>query len=65
MSILNYGSYGLTDGVEALLVVDGHEEQLRFGHAVPYMPEDIELSNAIGLTIANKMLQEMGWTDTN
>jgi hypothetical protein len=63
MLILNYGSFGLTDGVEALLEVDGHKEQLRFGHAVAHTPEDIELTNAIGLTIANTMLQEMGWTD--
>lgn len=72
MSILNYGSFGLMEGFEALLVVDGHDEQLRFGHAFAStlgrdkLPtrSGSELANTIGLTIANKMLQEMGWIES-
>ncbi len=64
MSILNNGSYGLMEGVEALLVVDGHDEQLRFGHAVASTLGQ-RLANTVGLTIANTMLQEMGWIESS
>jgi hypothetical protein len=65
-SIRGNGNLGLTDGVDALLIVDGHDEQLSFGHATPErLSDDVEMINSVGLTIANKMLQQMGWTGTN
>ena len=58
--------YGLTDGIEAALTIDGHPEQLRFGHATfDHLSGDVELINTLGLTIANEMLKEMGWIDGN
>lgn len=56
------GSYGLMHGLDALLIVDGHDEQLWFGHAVSNLLDgDVETINAVGLTIANRMLGQMGW----
>jgi hypothetical protein len=66
VSIQGNGNYGLTDGLEALLIVDGQDEQLWFGHATPErLHADVEMITTVGLTIANKMLQEMEWTGTN
>jgi hypothetical protein len=60
------GSYGLTDGTDAFLMVDGQDERLRFGHTTPgSIDNDVEMINTVGLTIANKMLQQMGWVDRN
>jgi len=66
VSIEGDGSYGLTYGIDALLMVDGHDEELRFGHATPHsIDNEVEMINTVGLTIANKMLQQMGWVDRN
>lgn len=60
------GSYGLTWGLDALIEVDGRDEQLRFGHIVWEAAErDIEMTNSVGLTIVNTMLHEMGWLNDN
>ncbi len=62
VSIEGDGAYGLIFGIDALLRVDGHDERLRFGHATPHsIDNDVEMINTVGLTIANRMLQQMGW----
>jgi len=68
VSIQGDGNYGLMWGIDALLTIDGHDEQLWFGYATPgtvpgVLSNDVEMINTVGLTIANKMLQDMGWTD--
>lgn len=65
VSILGDGTYGLMNGIEAVLRVDGHPEQLWFGHSTGTFGDDVETINALGLTIANKMLRQMGWIDDN
>jgi hypothetical protein len=57
------GPWGLT----ALLIVDGHREQLFFMLWPEYdnLGGDVEMLNTLGLTIANTMLQQMGWIDSN
>ena len=66
VSILGDGNYGLTDGIEAVLAIDGHPELLRFGHATSdNLGGDVGLINTLGLTIANEMLKRMGWIETN
>jgi hypothetical protein len=60
------GLYIFSPGIAALLIVDGHDEQLWLGHEIPYNVDgDVEMINTVGLTIANKMLQQMGWVDSN
>ena len=60
------GNYIFATGIAALLIVDGHDEQLWFGHAISHnFDGDVEMINTVGLTIANKMLQQMGWVDSN
>jgi hypothetical protein len=63
VSTRNPGSYGLMNGIEALLRVDGHAEPLWFGHSTGTLGNDVETINILGFTIANKMLQQMGWID--
>lgn len=67
VSHLSDGSYGLAFGVDVILTVEGHPEPLWFGHAtaVDDLGVDIPTVNTLGLTIANKMLQQMGWIDDN
>ena len=57
------GSYGLMHGISALLKVEGHAEPLRFGHSTGTL-RDVETINTLGLTIANKILQQMGWIES-
>jgi hypothetical protein len=57
------GSYGLMHGISALLKVEGHAEPLWFGHSTGTL-RDVETINTLGLTIANKMLQQMGWIES-
>ena len=63
VSYLSDGSYGLAFGVDVILTIEGHSEQLLFGHAtsVDDIGVDIPTINTLGLTIANKMLLQMGW----
>jgi hypothetical protein len=65
VSIHQPGSFGLMHGIEALLTVDGHAEPLWFGHATSTYRDDVDTINTIGLAIANEMLQQMGWIETN
>jgi oxalate decarboxylase/phosphoglucose isomerase-like protein (cupin superfamily) len=66
VSIVDDGLYVFVPGIAAHLTVDGHDEQLWFGHAIPdNFDGDVEMINTVGLTIANKMLQQMGWVDSN
>jgi hypothetical protein len=67
VSYLSDGSYGLAFGVDVILTVEGHSEQLWFGHAasVDDLGVDVPTVNSLGLTIANKMLLQMGWIDGN
>jgi len=67
VSYLSDGSYGLMFGVDVILTVEGHSEQLSFGHAtsVNDLGVDVPTVNTLGLTIANKMLQQMGWIGTD
>ena len=67
VSYLNDGSYGLAFGVDVILSVEGYPEQLWFGHAtsVDDLGVDAPTVTGLGLTIANKMLQQMGWIDGN
>ncbi|MGI9642678.1 MAG: hypothetical protein ACR2N9_07830 [Acidimicrobiia bacterium] len=58
------GTYGLMNGVSALLTVDGHPESLWFGHGGFHERYDVETRNTVGLTIANEMLIEMGWINS-
>jgi hypothetical protein len=64
VSIRAPGSYGLMHGVDALLKVEGHAEPLWFGHSTGTLRDDVETINTLGLTIANKMLQQMGWIES-
>lgn len=63
VSIHEPGSYGLMHGIGALLTVDGHAEPLWFGHSTGTFRDDVDTINTLGLTIANKMLQQMGWIE--
>ena len=64
VSIHEPGFYGMMTGLDALLRVDGHPEPLWFGHTTPEsVSGDVETINTLGLTIANKMLKEMGWIE--
>ena len=65
VSIRQPGSAGLMHGIGALLTVDGHDEPLFFGHATGTYRDDVDTINTLGLTIANKMLQQMEWIETN
>ena len=66
VSIQGDGSYGLMYGIRAILTIDGHPEQLWFVHGTQEsLIGDAEMINTLGLTIANKMLRQMGWTETN
>jgi hypothetical protein len=65
VSIQSDGTFILADGLDAVLVVDGHDEQLWFGHTTPdSLDGDVEMINTVGLTIANEMLKRMGWIET-
>lgn len=63
VSIHEPGSYGLMHRIGALLTVDGHAEPLWFGHSTGTFRDDVDTINTLGLTIANKMLQQMGWIE--
>ena len=66
VSIEGDGSFGLMYGIAGVLRIDGHPEQLWFGHATnDNLIGNVEMINTIGLTIANKMLQQMGWIDSD
>jgi hypothetical protein len=67
VSYVSDGSYGLMFGVDVILTVEGHSEQLWFGHAtsVDDLGVGVPTVNTLGLTIANKMLQQMGWIDSD
>lgn len=66
VSIQGDGSYGLMYGIGAVLTIDGHPEQLWFVHGTQEsLIGDVEMINTLGFTIANKMLQQMGWIETN
>ena len=53
------------EGVGAVLKVDGHAELLFFVHTTDGLGDDAETINTLGLTIANEMLKDMGWIETN
>jgi hypothetical protein len=67
------GRYGFFDGTDAFLFVDGHDEQLHFEHSIPdnfggdvgTINGDVEMIKTVGLTIANKMLQQMEWVESD
>jgi hypothetical protein len=56
-------SFGL-EGVAAVLKVDGHAEFLQFVHGTNGLGDDVKTINTLGLTIANEMLQQMGWIES-